>query len=114
MSRSACTASQSSAVSQLLNGLQVAGSQVPHALVSASAAMASVLVGLTTATILFCSHFHQMAGDKAAGKKSPIVRLGSTKRGLQVTIVPPRNPFSSICLVICAAESSKELTPDLW
>ncbi|KAK3284867.1 hypothetical protein CYMTET_7505 [Cymbomonas tetramitiformis] len=33
-------------------------------------------VGITTSVILFCSHFHQVAGDIAAGKRSPVVRLG--------------------------------------
>ena len=33
--------------------------------------------GLTTTTVLFCSHFHQIEGDSAAGKQSPLVRLGS-------------------------------------
>ncbi|GLC71657.1 hypothetical protein PLESTF_001146300 [Pleodorina starrii] len=37
----------------------------------------SLLVGLTTTVILFCSHFHQIAGDTAAGKRSPLVRLGT-------------------------------------
>ena len=37
----------------------------------------SVLVGITTTVILFCSHFHQIEGDKAAGKLSPLVRLGT-------------------------------------
>lgn len=40
---------------------------------------ASVIVGITTSLILFCSHFHQVADDLAAGKKSPIVRLGTEK-----------------------------------
>ena len=44
---------------------------------------ASVIVGITTSIILFCSHFHQVEDDAAVGKKSPIVRLG-TKRGSQV------------------------------
>lgn len=44
---------------------------------------ASVIVGITTSVILFCSHFHQVEDDAAVGKKSPIVRLG-TKRGAQV------------------------------
>lgn len=39
----------------------------------------STLVGITTTVILFCSHFHQVAGDKAAGKMSPVVRLGTQK-----------------------------------
>jgi 1,4-dihydroxy-2-naphthoate octaprenyltransferase len=44
---------------------------------------ASVIVGITTSIILFCSHFHQVADDLAAGKKSPIVRLG-TKKGAEL------------------------------
>ena len=40
---------------------------------------ASVFLGLITSIILFCSHFHQVEDDIAAGKRSPIVRLG-TKR----------------------------------
>ncbi len=38
---------------------------------------ASVIIGILTSLILFCSHFHQVADDIAAGKKSPIVRLGT-------------------------------------
>jgi 2-carboxy-1,4-naphthoquinone phytyltransferase len=41
---------------------------------------ASVFLGITTSIILFCSHFHQVEDDIAAGKRSPIVRLG-TERG---------------------------------
>ena len=41
---------------------------------------ASIIIGLTTSLILFCSHFHQVEDDLAAGKRSPIVRLG-TERG---------------------------------
>ncbi|TBR58524.1 2-carboxy-1,4-naphthoquinone phytyltransferase [Westiellopsis prolifica IICB1] len=44
---------------------------------------ASVIVGIPTTLILYCSHFHQVTDDLAAGKRSPIVRLG-TKRGAQV------------------------------
>ena len=39
----------------------------------------SVCVGITTTIILFCSHFHQIEGDMAAGKKSPLVRLGEVQ-----------------------------------
>lgn len=46
-------------------------------------AMSALLVGLTTTSILFCSHFHQIEGDTAAGKMSPLVRLG-TQRGYEV------------------------------
>lgn len=41
---------------------------------------ASTIVGIVTSLILFCSHFHQVEDDLAAGKKSPIVRIG-TKTG---------------------------------
>lgn len=43
----------------------------------------SCLVGLTTTVILFTAHFHQIEGDRAHGKMSPLVRLG-TKRGTEV------------------------------
>lgn len=39
----------------------------------------SVIVGIATSVILFCSHFHQVKDDMAAGKRSPIVRLGTAK-----------------------------------
>lgn len=44
---------------------------------------ASIIVGITTSLILFCSHFHQVVDDLAAGKRSPIVRLG-TEKGSQL------------------------------
>ncbi len=40
---------------------------------------ASVIVGIVTSLILFCSHFHQVKDDIAAGKRSPVVRLGTAK-----------------------------------
>jgi 2-carboxy-1,4-naphthoquinone phytyltransferase len=43
----------------------------------------SIIIGITTSLILFCSHFHQVKDDLAAGKKSPIVRMG-TKMGARV------------------------------
>lgn len=46
---------------------------------------ASIIVGIATSIILFCSHFHQVEDDLAAGKRSPIVRIG-TKNGAQVLI----------------------------
>ena len=42
-----------------------------------------VMLGITTSLVLFCSHFHQVEDDVAAGKRSPIVRLG-TQRGAQL------------------------------
>ncbi len=50
---------------------------------SSSILPVAVLNGLTTTLILFCSHFHQVADDMAAGKRSPVVRLG-TARSAQV------------------------------
>ncbi|MEE3716809.1 2-carboxy-1,4-naphthoquinone phytyltransferase [Tumidithrix elongata RA019] len=44
---------------------------------SVRALVASIVVGVATSLILFCSHFHQVADDIAAGKRSPIVRLGT-------------------------------------
>lgn len=43
----------------------------------------SLILGVSTSLILFCSHFHQVADDLAAGKRSPVVRLG-TRRSAQL------------------------------
>lgn len=50
--------------------------------------LAALLVAFPTATILFCSHFHQLVDDAAAGKRSPIVRLGTARasRVLQIAL----------------------------
>jgi 2-carboxy-1,4-naphthoquinone phytyltransferase len=45
--------------------------------------LASLIIGISTSIILFCSHFHQVKDDLAAGKLSPIVRMG-TKMGVTV------------------------------
>ncbi|MEO0948814.1 MAG: 2-carboxy-1,4-naphthoquinone phytyltransferase [Cyanobacteria bacterium J06641_5] len=39
----------------------------------------ATVVGLTTSIVLFCSHFHQVEDDLAAGKRSPIVRMGTAQ-----------------------------------
>jgi 2-carboxy-1,4-naphthoquinone phytyltransferase len=44
---------------------------------------ASLIIGISTSLILFCSHFHQVKDDLAAGKRSPIVRMG-TELGVKV------------------------------
>jgi 2-carboxy-1,4-naphthoquinone phytyltransferase len=44
---------------------------------------ASIIIGISTSLILFCSHFHQVKDDLAAGKLSPIVRMG-TQMGAKV------------------------------
>lgn len=50
---------------------------------SVGSQVAGIIVGITTSLVLFCSHFHQVDDDIAAGKRSPIVRLG-TQRGAQL------------------------------
>lgn len=50
-------------------------SQLQH--FSLTCLLTSIIIGITTSIILFCSHFHQVEDDIAAGKKSPIVRLGT-------------------------------------
>ncbi len=52
---------------------------------SNTAIAASVIVGIATSLVLFCSHFHQVKDDLAAGKRSPIVRLG-TANGAKLLI----------------------------
>lgn len=37
------------------------------------------IIGMATTLVLFCSHFHQVTDDLSAGKRSPIVRLGTLK-----------------------------------
>ncbi|MFS7979237.1 putative 1,4-dihydroxy-2-naphthoate polyprenyltransferase [Helianthus anomalus] len=62
---------------------------------------ASVLVGITTSLILFCSHFHQIPGDKAVGKLSPLVRIG-TETGSHVVKISVISLYSLLFLLgIC-------------
>ena len=53
-------------------------SQVQH--FSTISLASGILIGISTSIILFCSHFHQVKDDFFAGKRSPIVFLG-TKLG---------------------------------
>lgn len=46
----------------------------------------SIIIGISTSIILFCSHFHQVKDDLAAGKRSPIVRLGTLKGSQILTL----------------------------
>lgn len=59
----------------------------------------SVLIGITTTLILFCSHFHQVEDDIAAGKRSPIVRLG-TQTGANLLLGFCSIIFALIALLI--------------
>ncbi|QDZ41419.1 2-carboxy-1,4-naphthoquinone phytyltransferase [Euhalothece natronophila Z-M001] len=53
----------------------------------------AILIGISTTIILFCSHFHQVQDDILAGKKSPIVRLG-TKQGANVLMILTASMFA--------------------
>lgn len=46
---------------------------------SAASLAASIILGTSTSLVLLCSHFHQVDDDLAAGKRSPIVRLGTAR-----------------------------------
>ena len=75
---------------------------------------AALIVGIATTLVLFCSHFHQVEDDLSAGKRSPIVRLG-TRRGAQllpvactmvlltVGIAIARGGFPLSALLLCGA-----------
>ena len=65
-----------------LQGVSAAAAAAPD--ISAAVIVSSVVVGITTSLILFCSHFHQIADDRAVNKMSPLVRLG-TANGVKVT-----------------------------
>ena len=60
-------------------------------------AVCALLVGLTTTSILLCSHFHQEAGDRAIGKLSPVVRLGTANAFAALAALV------AMCYASCAA-----------
>lgn len=75
-------------------------SEMSHLPITSTILSASLLVGFTTSLILFCSHFHQVEGDRAVGKISPLVRLG-TERGSGVVKVAITTLYSlsfALCL----------------
>jgi 1,4-dihydroxy-2-naphthoate octaprenyltransferase len=71
------------------------------ATVTLTSLIASVAIGITTSVILFCSHFHQVADDIAAGKRSPVVRLGTAQSAAAL-------PWS------CAIAAAAAFIPVLW
>ncbi|XP_076920747.1 2-carboxy-1,4-naphthoquinone phytyltransferase, chloroplastic-like [Bidens hawaiensis] len=76
------------------------GSTVP---ITSTILSASVLVGITTSLILFCSHFHQITGDKAVGKLSPLVRIG-TETGSNMVKMAVISLYSLLVILgICKA-----------
>lgn len=64
--------------------------------VSPLVVLLAVLVGLTTSVILFCSHWHQIKGDRAAGKMSPLVRIG-TAQACEVSAAGRRAALLLLC-----------------
>ncbi|MDX1976054.1 MAG: 2-carboxy-1,4-naphthoquinone phytyltransferase [Pseudanabaenaceae cyanobacterium bins.68] len=46
---------------------------------SGLAIAASPVVGVATSLILYCSHFNQVTDDQKAGKRSPVVQLGTQR-----------------------------------
>lgn len=93
--------------------LQGSTSDMTSPPVTATVLSASFLIGLTTSLILFCSHFHQIEGDTAVGKMSPLVRLG-TKKGSKIVNAAVMTLYTFLfasglsgalpftCLVLCA------------
>ncbi|KAL8060937.1 hypothetical protein ABFX02_02G056200 [Erythranthe guttata] len=75
--------------------LQSGRSELP---ISGTIVSSSILVGLTTSLILLCSHFHQIEDDKAVGKISPLVRLG-TEGGAKVVKVAVGLLYSLVFLL---------------
>jgi 2-carboxy-1,4-naphthoquinone phytyltransferase len=62
---------------------------------------ASLIIGISTSIILFCSHFHQVKDDLAAGKLSPIVRIG-TEMGARVLQWSTASIYLLTCMgVLC-------------
>ena len=47
--------------------------------------------------MLFCSHFHQVSDDRAAGKRSPVVRLGTTQAA---ALLPPACAIALAAMVL--------------
>lgn len=60
---------------------------------------AALIVGIATTLVLFCSHFHQVEDDLNAGKKSPIVRLG-TQLGAKVLTVACTSVLLTVVVAI--------------
>ena len=47
--------------------------------------LAAIFIGITTSLILLCSHFHQVDDDLAAGKRSPVARMGTQRSAYVLT-----------------------------
>lgn len=87
---------------------------------------ASIIIGLTTSLILFCSHFHQVEDDLAAGKRSPIARLGTTRGaqllpwicgsifGLMVIFIPLQLLAGGVLLTLASVPLAVYLCRHVW
>lgn len=60
----------------------------------------SGIIGISTSIILFCSHFHQEKEDLDAGKRSPIVRLGTVKGAKVLAIATASIYLMTVILII--------------
>ena len=72
----------------------------------------ALIIGMTTTLVLFCSHFHQVEDDLNAGKKSPIVRLG-TRKGAWLLAWACGSVFA-ISLIAIAQKALPPSTLLLW
>lgn len=66
---------------------------------SSSSLAISSIIGISTSIILFCSHFHQVQDDLAAGKRSPIVRLG-TSLGAKVLAIATASIYAVTVVLV--------------
>ncbi|KAK9666917.1 hypothetical protein RND81_14G220600 [Saponaria officinalis] len=69
-----------------------------HLPITRTVLSASILVGCTTTLILFCSHFHQVEGDREVGKFSPLVRIGQ-KAGSKVMKIAVAALYGSLFIL---------------
>ncbi|MEM8717917.1 MAG: 2-carboxy-1,4-naphthoquinone phytyltransferase [Cyanobacteria bacterium P01_G01_bin.39] len=67
---------------------------------SGSSLAISSIIGISTSIILFCSHFHQVQDDLAAGKRSPIVRLGTAMGAKILTIATASIYLITVVLIV--------------
>ncbi len=60
----------------------------------------SVIIGISTSIILFCSHFHQVKDDAMAGKVSPIVMMGTLNGSKVLTVATISIYLLTVLLVV--------------
>ena len=77
--------------------------------ISGASLAISSIIGISTSIILFCSHFHQVEDDLAAGKRSPVVRLGTSKSAQILTWLTASIYFLAVILVVLGVLPSLSL-----